>query len=444
MAVWYSARRALQYVACAALGSLMLIFLTQDKWSQYPSPTRWVNPFATDKGILAIGGHAPIKDNATRISIVESRGSHDDVWAALMHAFGDSPDSELYLYLKAQRYGSGEIVKAFNLASPVVKSSSVKDFSKAVKQGPAPHILVLTACEQDVVDRNIKNTLDTLLRDGKTWLVCVIHHADWWQPKDVGPNIIQDWVAAKRIDFLGLSQHTVDYFVKQSVPKWKVTGPIIANVLPPVFPVAVPKHDHDEIAGLDLFMQVNYQSTRQDYRSVFNHLHSIIEKAEGDMAHGDDARTQGVKVRFIGHDAVPHIPTELRRHVVFEHDLAYPEFYSTISESFALLPAFASEQYYDRIASSAIPAALIAGTPIVANERLLKAYTYMPRGAVWLAQEGEDELDVIERVMENKTEYRMKRALVEKTAIDLQLINRFHAKQWVADILTKMEGLINN
>ena len=439
MAVWHSARRALQYVACAVLGSLMLIFLTQDKWSRYSSPTRWVNPFATDKSILTIGGHQHIKDNATRISIVESRGSHDDVWAALMHAFGDSEDSELYLYLKAQRYGSGEIVKGFNLASPIIKSSSVKDLPKAVKQGFAPDILVLTACEQDIVDRNVKNTLETLLRDGTTWLVCVIHHADRWQSDDVGPKIIQDWVAAKRIDFLGLSQHTVDYFVKQSVPKWKVTGPIIANVLPPIFPVAVPKHDHDEIAGLDHFMQVNYQSARQEYRSVFSHLHNIIDKAEGDMAHGDDARTQGVKVHVIGHGAVPHVPKELQRHVVFDHDLAYPEFYAIISESFALLPAFASDQYYDRIASSAIPAALIAGTPIVANERLLKAYTYMPREAVWLAQEGESELEVIERVMENKTEYRMKRALVEKTAIDLQLMNRFHAKQWVDDILTKMK-----
>ena len=44
----------------------------------------------------------------------------------------------------------------------------------------------------------------------------------------------------------------------------------------------------------------------------------------------------------------------------------------------AVLPAFASDVYYTSKASSSVAAALICGTPLLANLQLLRAYSYLP------------------------------------------------------------------
>ena len=49
----------------------------------------------------------------------------------------------------------------------------------------------------------------------------------------------------------------------------------------------------------------------------------------------------------------------------------------------AVLPAFALAVYYTDKASSSVAAALICGTPLLADEQLLAAYSYVPANATF-------------------------------------------------------------
>jgi len=108
-----------------------------------------------------------------------------------------------------------------------------------------------------------------------------------------------------------------------------------------------------------------------------------------------------------------------------------------MSKSFAVLPAFASETYFDRKASSTIPAALIAGAPIVATEELLKAYSYMPREATWVARPGEGEMDVIERVIDDRDGFLKRRQAVRDFTKSLLEQNQANTKAWINEAFEK-------
>jgi hypothetical protein len=48
--------------------------------------------------------------------------------------------------------------------------------------------------------------------------------------------------------------------------------------------------------------------------------------------------------------------------------------------------------------SSTLVSSLITGTPVVADEAMLKAYSFLHRGDVFLMEPGEDEVDAMLRV----------------------------------------------
>lgn len=429
-------RRSILLLAVLVLSSLVIVLFTRDDWSTLPHPTDWKNPFTTDSGIINPGddGSKSTKKRPVRIAILESGGTHDEVWAAMINAFAGDPNAEITMHLKAKRYRAGDIVKNFTLPAPIVNNFHSDNFDKDIRGAPAPDILVSTTCELDVMDGHIKDTLDYLLKKEKTWLMCVIHHADRWVEGEA-VKIVQRWVEAERVDFIGLSQHTVDFLVKQTIPKWNMKAPIVSHALPPVFPMQLPDFDAAAVPGLSLAMQGDYEAARRDYKGIFGHLDMIVDKAT-DAAHGKP-EDEKVMLHLIGHGNQPKVPDNVKDHVVFNADLDYPDFYAILSKMFALLPAFASDTYYDRKASSSVPASLIAGAPIVAKQKLLDSYSYLPADAVWLLHEGEDELDVIARVMGNREEYAKKRALVQKACKDIAEQNRVNTKKWVKEAMDK-------
>jgi len=55
-----------------------------------------------------------------------------------------------------------------------------------------------------------------------------------------------------------------------------------------------------------------------------------------------------------------------------------------VHDALAVLPAFASNVYYTTKASSSVAAAIICGTPLLADHELLAAYSYLSEDAVIL------------------------------------------------------------
>ena len=116
-------------------------------------------------------------------------------------------------------------------------------------------------------------------------------------------------------------------------------------------------------------MQGDYAPERRDYKRIFGSLGNVVKKINGtvDLTNGQPA--DKVKLHLIGHGPHVQVPENIRNNVAFDEDLSYPDFYRLLSKSYAVIPAFASDTYLDRKASSTVPASLIAGVPLVARRK---------------------------------------------------------------------------
>ncbi|OBR09881.1 hypothetical protein CH63R_05573 [Colletotrichum higginsianum IMI 349063] len=407
---------------------LFLVFYHDAAWS---AARNWKAPFVTDSGLDFFGADAR---NKVRVTILESVGTHDEVTSALVTAFGGQPDISLTLMLRQQRYNMQDIMNSFKLASPVSKILSQDDFAALVAGATLPHVLVSTTCELDL-DAKAKEFRDLLAR-GETYLFCLVHHADRWrdgQPVDV----IREYLDKGMADFIGLSQHTVDFLHRDTAEHWDRDLNFTAHVLPPVFPVNLPDPDPE---GLSLAMQGDYSSGRRNYQHTFEQLGHVIGELRA-KAGTEEEKGRKVTLHVIGHGEPPSVPEDLQSNVVFDQDLSYPDFYRTLSGAFTIIPAFADDEYLDRKASSTVPAALIAGAPIVASERLLAAYTYLPREAVWLSEPGEDEMDTIKRFVGDTAGYQERTGKVKETRERLMQDNIKNVGEWIGAAVAKVKAI---
>lgn len=371
------------------------------------------------------------------ITLVETGGSHDEVTAAIVHAFGHQPNVALSLFQLTQRYGMGKIMDTFNVSASIVRKKSTFDFNKSVKEDPHPQILISTTCELDIL--KLSEGFEGLLAGGQTYLLCVIHHADRWIKSDHADKV-RPWVEKRMVDFVALSEHTADFLRTKAISAWDYDAVADVQVLPPVFPVNLtdPASEPDAKNQISLAMQGDYDTSRRDYKSIFGRLDDIVQAAHA-MAKGKDEKAPEVKLHLVGHGSKPKVPDNVKNYTVFDEDVSYIDFYTLLSRSFALLPSFASKEYYDRKASSSVPAALIGGVPLVASDELLAAYSYLPREAAWLSKPDELEIDVVKRVLADPAEREKKRGIIQAACRDLVEKNTAHVAEWINKALERLK-----
>lgn len=378
----------------------------------------------------------PITQEVTRIAITESGGSHDEVTAALIYAFGNQQGVKISTYLLLQRYGIADIIHNFNLSSPIVTDKPSGAFEASLDGSPFPHILVAATCEIEIV--KLAKAYEIMLSEGKTFLFCVVHHAERWVEGELVDKI-RPWAEKERIHLIGLSEHTAKYLRTECVPKWDMNVSVPIDALPPVFPITI-EVPTEKNTGLTFALQGDYDPTRRNYTSTFEGLSEIIDLAQNQSVGYNQWIAHNIILRLIGHgNNKPDVPEHLKSHVSFDEDLDYMMFYALLSRTFTLLPSFASKDYYDIKASSTVPAALIAGAPLVANTELLKAYTYVPEGAVWKQEDGESEMDVVRRVVRlTRAEHERKRDAIREACGKLVQGNVELVSGWMKDGLAKV------
>lgn len=397
----------------------------------------WQSLFTDDDDMLWWNDRFPCeKHEPIRIAIVESAGVHDEVTAALVYAFGGHPNAELRLYFAKQRYKSDVIINDLELETPILSVNNSNTFKDDVKNLPPPHFVISTTCELDMEKReSVVNPLRHLLHNETTHLFCLVHHADYWN-KGKHVDVVREWVDQERVDFIGLSQHTVDFLLQKSVTQWKdLQATVTARTFPPVFPIN--QTNEESSSEVSLAMQGDYAPERRDYKRIFGSLDNVVKKMNGttDLTSGQPA--DKVKLHLIGHGPHVQVPENIRNNVAFDEDLSYPDFYRLLSKSYAVIPAFASDTYLDRKASSTVPASLIAGVPLVASEKIIAAYSYLPREAVWLSEPDEREMETVERVVGDAKAYQDKKDKVQAAAKKLMKQNRLNVRKWMDEDFRK-------
>ncbi|GFR41928.1 hypothetical protein Agub_g2721, partial [Astrephomene gubernaculifera] len=92
------------------------------------------------------------------------------------------------------------------------------------------------------------------------------------------------------------------------------------------------------------------------------------------------------------------LPAELEDVVSFHPWLRYPDFWSLIQRSYALVPLFGMPVYFESRISSTVLASLVTCVPLLAEQRLLDTYTFLSPRHVFLRLPGEDELSAMQRL----------------------------------------------
>lgn len=362
------------------------------------------------------------------VAVMETTGYHDEVVAAFVHSFGSQKNLILSLFQHSQRYGIEKIMHDFKLIKPV--PASQPPAMLLADDATALDVLVLTTCEYDRI--KLASELDTLLRGGKTRLLCVVHHADHWANED-HKNFTAPWIERGLVDFITLSQHTATFLKEVSMSGWKTKPPI--RPFAPVFPVSLPELPtviDAEQAELGFGLQGLYESTRRNYETIFSHLQKFIDSRASEK---DGTIKSNVTLHLLGQGTHPEVPSSLTSHVSFDESLDYDEYYAILSRTFALLPAFANDEYLDRKASSTVPAGLIGGTPLVATQEILTAYSYLPEDAVYLQKKDETEFDVIGRVLKDAGKDRIdKMQTVRKKCAELVESNSRLVEGWIQEM----------
>ena len=294
-------------------------------------------------------------------------------------------------------------------------------------------ILVLITCGYDRI--MLASQLQTLLRDGKTHLFCVVHQADHWSNEDL-EGFIAPWIEKGLVDIVTLSQHTATFLQETSTSAWKAKPPI--KPFAPVFPVNLPKlpkiADADK-GELGFGLQGLYESSRRNYKTIFSNLQNFIDSRSSER---DEKVNSNITLHLLGTGTHPEVPSGLTSHVNFDESLDYDEYYSILSRTFALHPDFANEQYLDRKASSTVPAGLIGGTPLVATREILAAYSYLPEDAVYLQKTDETEFDVIGRVLKDAGKNRIeKMQTVRDRCAELVGSNGRLVGEWIKQVIAQ-------
>ena len=365
------------------------------------------------------------------IAVAETTGFHDEVVAAFVHSFASQKNWNLSLFQHNQRYGIEKIMQDFKLPKPVPVS---RPPAMLLANDTANFdFLVLTTCEFDRI--KLASQLETLLTEGKTHLLCVVHHADHWADED-HEKFMAPWMEKGLVDFITLSQHTATFLEETGINAWKTKPPI--RPFAPVFPVKLPNLpkavDKDE-GELGFGLQGLYEPSRRDYKTIFSHLQSFIDSRSSER---DERVNSNVTLHLLGGGTHPEVPSGLISHVSFDESLDYDDYYSVLSRTFALMPAFANTEYLDRKASSTVPAGLIGGTPLVATKEILAAYSYLSEDAVYLQNEDETEFDVVGRVLQDGGKRRIeKMQTVRNKCAELVESNSRLVERWIREIRAK-------
>jgi hypothetical protein len=400
----------------------------------------------TEVSAVEVPDTVPAHSGPLHITITETGGSHDEVVAALVHSFGSQRDAIIDLYQLVARYGIVEIMSAFALSNAPPKPRGLADFINHGVKERRPDVFVAATCELDIV--KFKTQLASLLGDGKTYLFCVVHHADRWAVESLQlEQHIRPWVEAGKVEFWTLSPHTTKFLQEKSISKWKTTAagirPLVRSFLP-LFPVALPPILQDNVESkedLSFGLQGDYDPARRDYESIFRSLSSFLKLQGASRSSLPSAHERDVTLHLLGHGKHPSVPAEVQANVKFDERLAYIDYYSIISRTFALLPAFASNTYLDRKASSSVPAALIGGTPLVATQGVVDAYSYLDGEVVWLQKEGENAMDVVGRVLSmDPNERREKKEKVRKRCAEIIDNNTKMLGHWLNQAMQKVQN----
>lgn len=388
--------------------------------------------------------HLPNTKSTIQVALLNAHHANDEVQIALYNALSHVPRLNITRYQTTSSFGMEEVAAQLP-HPPSTPWHSIEDFSQLIAQGSAPDVLVSTTCgndyslEADAVSA-LKLEYARLFEDHNTHLICVMHQSNHFidgfgfEVK----SILKPWIEARRADLVTLSPRVGQYFATEV---WSLfwddvrRQPVIRDFVP-VFPVKFEESRGDDLEDvLKLAIQGSFDHGR-DYQNIFLRFAELKAEWES-LGLGKDAAK--VQLHIVGSGERPEVPESIASQVVFHENLDYGKYYSLLHKMDVLLPAISQENwagidYYRNVASSSIAASIVAGVPLVADSRLMEAYSYLRLEMVWYKDEGEHEMDAAFRMLTASAEKKaaLRRAISVRRA-ELLAEDYVNVEQWIVE-----------
>ncbi|KAF5250226.1 hypothetical protein FANTH_4551 [Fusarium anthophilum] len=374
----------------------------------------------------------PSATKEVKVSVIESKGCHDEVSASYLSALGQLSECNSDVFLAAQRFGIDSIYKlipgAGNRKLVTDHEFRPQYFDSEISK---PDIVLSVTSEYDLIDAKLKPTFAHLFHNTTSIMFATVHHGNEWTD-DHRFQAVKPWIEAKRLRFITLSDHVSDYMtdiVKDWATRMEVNN-VPINTFPPVF--AIPSGPVKKEAALRFAMQGDLVVDRRpnrDYEGTFKRFAKL------------NSSSQAIELHVVGNGGLPKVPDEAKSRIKFHRGLPYPEFYEVLRSATAMLPAFASHEYVQSKASSTVAASLIVGSPLIADDALLNAYRFLRRDDVYYREKGEDETDVIERIAKLSERDRLAKSdgLRKRNKL-LTKQGGYLFRQWITQSRGRLEG----
>lgn len=359
---------------------------------------------------------------------------------AFASAFASVPLLDTKVYLWGSRYGSDTVLQhtARHAEGKMTLLESGKFTREAFdvnhQASPAPDLLVSITCKRDLLIKG--GALDYLLTDTNTTLLCVVHHSDKWIDRtSVHFRLAGAWMRRNRIKFITLSPHVTEALKAHQVLSRYTIETFVPTFVPPPF-CKPPAEDAKLLSRGHTFisLQGNFQAKRRNYNATFQGFQQFH-----DMYDTDDK----YRLVVLGNGESLDVPVKLQDKVLLRPDLNYAEYYGILSHSMVILPAFANDAYVETTASSTVAVASIVGVPLMADERLVDAYSYLDEDEVYMRSKDETEMQALSRIVKMPASHHNSVAAQMKAKREiLAMVNSQLVQTWADEsIELKQEGI---
>jgi hypothetical protein len=323
------------------------------------------------------------------VALIETGGSHDEVTAALYYALGSIPAIHTSMYLAHPRFRIEDVyewLRHDKLSSYSISPLSMLHSNNNDTNPPLPDAVILASCELDASKVLVDTLLQSYFDHGSQQqpVICVIHHVDRFRNIE---ERLRRWARTSRLHLLTLSTHTTESLHKE-LARDQYDGLYShtkVDTFPPVFPVPL-NHTTPYSDRLSIVVQGNLEAGRRNYRKTLLDFEHMLDELP-------PAVVSRLELILAGTGKQIDIPERILPHVSANISLDYVPYYNLLHRCFALLTAFANEDYFKNKASSSVPASLIANVPLMASRKLVDAYGYLTQASVWSEEEnGESEM----------------------------------------------------
>jgi hypothetical protein len=298
-----------------------------------------------------------------------------------------------------------------------------------------------------------------LLNRKSTYLFCIVHQPARWSEKDLTSKI-KPWIDQQMVDLVTLSQHTAHHLRTNIVNNWDFNATVTVRHIAPLFPVqlptidkfptsrAAPKKGDESPMQYPIAIHGDFDASRHNYTDAFSKILALKDRAKSLTIQTQNytrEEKRDVSLHILGERLPPNVPKKVKPILSIDREMSFQRQYEVLSQSYILLPAFASSQgfksdYLTKLASWSVPASLIAGVPIAGDEEILEAYNYLPRDTVWFRYPGENEMKVAERVvLWSEEEHRRKKESVRRKCQELITRNVDLVDEWIHVAMRRVE-----